>query len=130
MRDFGPTIDVTRRTEIVRAAREVFELATRRRSAVASEFALEISGNPIVVNEADVRWDEGRMRVALTTAEAHPMFDWLIEITANIGEVDYFKHYLILPDEIVLAQRKVLTPIDEVEAQVILGDLKLALAQL
>jgi hypothetical protein len=128
MREFGKNIDEQERAEIIRAARDVFDGSVKKRAARASEFALEIPGDPIMVNEVDVRWEEGRLRVAMTTEEAHPMFEWLIEITANMGEVDYFKHYLVLEDDVVLAQRKVLTPIDSEEAAVVLADLALAAA--
>lgn len=130
LREFGQTIGSRRRAEIVRVAEALFEAAGVKRSAQASEFELEVEGDPVVVNEADVRWKAGRLRVAKTTPEARPPFEWLIEITSNVNEVDYFKHYLVLEDEVVLAQRKVLTPIDDQEAAVILADLAAARAML
>lgn len=130
MREFGPTIGDERRAEIVRAAEAVFEAALKRRGARASEFEMEVPGDPVVVNEADIRWPSGRLRIAKTMPEARPPFEWLIEITSNVDETDYFKHYLVLEDGIVLAQRKVLTPIDDQEAAVILADLAIAKAEL
>jgi len=130
MREFGPEIDGSRREEIMRAAEIVFAEAAARRAARASEFELEISGDPVVVYEAQVRWPDGRMRVAKTSPAARPPFEWLIEITSNVNETDYFKHYLILENTVVLAQRKVLTPIDDQEAAVVLADLAVAKAHL
>jgi len=43
-----------------------------------------------------------------------------------VGETDYFKHYLVREYDIFLAQRKILTPIAGVEAEVIRGDLAAA----
>ena len=126
MREFGRTIDEVRRAEIVRAAERLFEQAGRKREVRASEFELEFPGDPVVVHEADIRWPDGRLRVAKTASRARPPFEWLIEITSNVGETDYFKHYLVLEDSIVLAQRKVLTPVDDIEAGVILADLEAA----
>ena len=130
MREFGQVIEENRRDEIIRAARTLFDAAGPKREARASEFELDLEGDPIMVNEADMRWTSGRMRVAMTTQDARSLFNWLIEITSNIGEVDYFKHYLVLENEIVLAQRKVLTPIDDQEALVILADLNTAREQI
>jgi hypothetical protein len=132
MREFGPTIGAEKRAEIVRAAEELFEAAgdRRRRESRASEFELEIEDDPVVTREADVHWPDGRLRIAKTTPEARPAFEWLIEITSNVGETDYFKHYLVLDQDVVLAQRKVLTPIDDAEADMILADLAAASADL
>ncbi len=109
---------------------DLFGAIEHKRAAHASEFEFEMEGDPIVVNEADMRWPDGRMRIAVTTPEARPPFEWLIEITSNIDEGDYFKHYLVLEGDVVLAQRKVLTSIDDVEAAIVLADLKTAAAVL
>jgi len=130
MREFGPGIDRSRYTQIVEAAEAFFEAATSKRDVHASDFAMELDGDPVVTRESDVKWAEGRMRVAKTVSEARPPFEWLMEITANIDEGDYFKHYLIREEDIVLAQRRVLTPIDEVEAKIMLEDLAKAQAAL
>lgn len=130
MRDFGSSIDMSTRQAVIDAAEQVFAAAKRQREVPASDFALEIQSNPIMVLEAEVKWPQGRMRIAKTTAKARPPFEWLMEITSNINEGDYFKHYLILDNDIVLAQRKTLIPIDETEANIILADLAEAKRQL
>jgi hypothetical protein len=50
-----------------------------------------------------------------------------MERSSDVGEADYFKHYLVRAHDIVLAQRKVLTPLDAEEAGVLRGDLDAAL---
>lgn len=130
MREFGPTITPQRREEILLAAQAVFDAGGNVRAIRASDMALEIDGDPIVAHEVSVKWPEGRMRVARTEASARPPFEWLWEITSNIDEGDYFKHYLIRDEDVVLAQRRVLTPIDDEEAVIVLEDLALALDQL
>ena len=64
-----------------------------------------------------------RGEIAATLPNARPPFDWLMEITSELGVADYFKHYLIRENDIVLAHRKTLTPIDDLEAKIILADL-------
>jgi len=123
VRELGPGIHRARYEQIVVAAEAFFEAASAKRDVRASDFAMELLGDPVLTRESEVKWPEGRMRVAKTLPEGRPPFEWLIEITANIDEGDYFKHYLVREDDIVLAQRRVLTPIDEVEAKIILKDL-------
>ncbi len=130
MREFGKAISYEKRADITRAAMVVFNATPNRKLARASEFELDVADDPVVVYIADVRWKEGRLRIAVTTQEAQPSFEWQVEITSNVDETDYFKHYLILDEQVVLAQRKVLTPIDEEEAAVILADLAKAEAVL
>ena len=126
MRDIGSGIDKARYDQIVAAAEAFFEAASTKREVRASDFAIELPGDPVLTRESEVKWPEGRMRVAKTLPAARPPFEWLIEITANIDEGDYFKHYLIREADIVLAQRRELTPIDEIEASIILDDLAAA----
>jgi hypothetical protein len=123
MRDFAAPIGRKRYDEIVSKAQALFDQAPRVREVKASDFAMEIDGDPVVVHEAQLKSEAGRLRIAKTQAEARPPFEWFMEITSDVGEADYFKHYLIREDDIVLAQRKELTPIDEPEAALILHDL-------
>jgi hypothetical protein len=130
MRDFGPVIDPSKRGEILTLAKLIYDRGEPKRDIRASEFAMEDETDSIVAHEVDLRFEHERMRVAITEQEARPPFEWLVEITSDIGESDYFKHYLIRDHDVVLAQRKVLTPVDEVEANLILADLKTALGWL
>ena len=130
MRIFEAPIHSDRYDEIVAAAQVLFDQTTPRREVKASDFAMEIEGDPVVVHEAQMKTEVGRLRIAKTEASARPPFEWLMEITSDVGEADYFKHYLIREDDIVLAQRKELTPIDETEAVLILHDLAAMAASL
>jgi hypothetical protein len=126
MRDFGPPIGQATYDAIRQAALELYEAIPQKREVPARAFAMEEEPDRIVVTEADLRWPDGRVRVALTKPEARPPFEWLVEITSDVNEADYFKHYLVREDDIVLAQRKVLTPLDDQEAQTMLADLAAA----
>lgn len=130
MRTFAEPISAERRREIVAAAQAFFSEAHDRRNMLAEQFAMDGEPQRVVATEAEVRWPEGRMRVAHSKPEERPPFEWTYEITSDIGEADYFKHYLIRDNDIVLAQRKDLTVIDEQEAMVVLTDLADALKAL
>jgi hypothetical protein len=112
------------RTEILELAQEIFREAEPKRTVRARDFAMEENPDQEVVDEVDLRHDHERLRIALTRPEARPPFEWLLEITSDIGESEYFKHYLIRDHDVVLAQRKVLTPVDAEEAALILSDLR------
>ena len=51
-------------------------------------------------------------------------------MTSEINEGDYLKHYLIRDNDMVLAHRKVLTEVDNDEAELLIGDLEQTLASL
>jgi hypothetical protein len=126
MREFGTPVGPETRMEILKLARSIFDRAQSKREVRASEFAMEEDPDRVVVDEVDLRHEHERLRIAETKSEARPPFEWLLEITSDIGEADYFKHYLIRDDDVVLAQRKVLTPLDAVEAELVLADLRTA----
>ncbi|HEY6736261.1 MAG TPA: hypothetical protein VI322_00940 [Candidatus Saccharimonadia bacterium] len=126
MREFGEVISPDTRTAIVAAAQAFYAAAPQRRTMLAEQFAMDGDLRRVVATEAEVKWPGGRMRVAHSRPEERPPFEWIYEITSDVGEADYFKHYLIREDDIVLAQRKELTPIDQAEAEVILQDLAAA----
>lgn len=114
------------RTEILKLARALYDRVESKRDVRASDFAMDGDQERVVAHEVDLRHEGERLRVAVTEPSARPPFEWLLEITSDVGEADYFKHYLIREHDVVLAQRKVLTPIDQQEADVILRDLKTA----
>jgi hypothetical protein len=130
MREFGPVIDPAKRGQILTLAKQIYDRAEPKREIHASEFAMEDETDRVVAHEVDLREEHERMRIAVTEPSARPPFEWLLEITSDIGEAEYFKHYLIRDHDVVLAQRKVLTPLDNQEADLILGDLKIALGWL
>jgi hypothetical protein len=126
MREFGPPVDEGVRDEILKLAQSLFDRTEPKRAVRAKEFAMDENPEQVVVHEVDMRGDEGRLRVAVTEPDARPPFEWLLEITSDVGESEYFKHYLVREHDVVLAQRKVLTPIDAEEAELILSDLRTA----
>jgi hypothetical protein len=126
MREFGQPAGIGAREEILSLARSVFARAGAKRAVRAKEFAMEEDPERVVVHEVDLKHEGERLRVAVTEPDARPPFEWVLEITSDVGHADYFKHYLVLADEVVLAQRKVLTPIDREEADLILSDLRIA----
>jgi hypothetical protein len=128
LREFGPAANESVRNEILALAQSIYRQTQPKRAVKAHEFAMEEHPDDVVVHEVDVKWDDERLRIAMTEATARPPFEWLVEITSDVGESDYFKHYLVRDHDVVLAQRKVLTPIDDEEAAIVMADLKAALA--
>lgn len=126
MREFGPAVGGNVRAEIMKLAKALYDEVPTKREVLAKDFAMEENPERIVVREVDLRSGDDRLRVAVTTPDARPPFEWLVEITSDIGEADYFRHYLIREHDVVLAQRKVLTPVDAVEADRIITDLQTA----
>ena len=126
MREFGLPVGSEVRSRILELARQVFDLAEPKHEVRASEFAMDEAPDRVVVHQVDLKQDGNRLRIAITQDDARPPFEWLLEITSDIGDADYFKHYLVRDADVVLAQRKVLTPLDEVEAAVVLADLQTA----
>ena len=118
------------RTEIMTVARTLYDRADTKRDVRAKDFAMDGDQERVVAHEVDLKHEGERLRVAVTEPGARPPFEWLLEITSDVGEADYFKHYLIREHDVVLAQRKVLTPIDQQEADLILSDLRTAAAWL
>jgi len=130
VRTFGAPEGKGTRAEIVALAVSIFSLSGSKRAVRAREFAMEDEPERVVASEVDVRWGSERLRIAATEPDARPPFEWIWEITSNVGESDYFKHYLVREEDVVLAQRKVLTPIDAAEARIIMHDLRLAQSHL
>ena len=110
--------------------KEIYETGNTKREVTAGEFSMEENPEQVVVKEVEVKWDGERLRVARTEDSARPPFEWLYEVSSDVGESDYFKHYLARAKDIVLAQRKVLTVIDGDEADVLEADLQAALEAL
>jgi hypothetical protein len=126
MREFGPVIDAQVRQQILNLAKSIFDRVEPKRDVKAGDFAMEENPDQVVVHEVDLRGGDERLRVAMTEPAARPPFEWLLEITSDVGESEYFKHYLVREHDVVLAQRKVLTPVDAQEAELILADLRTA----
>jgi hypothetical protein len=128
MREFGEPIGADARKELVDLIERVYALVPAKREVSAGEFAMEEQPERIVVKEIDLRWDGERLRIGKTLDDARPPFEWVYEISSDMGESEYFKHYLVREDDIVLAQRKLLSVIDAEEAAILRADLQEALA--
>ena len=127
MRDFGAPISEDARLQLMELIDRLYASAPAKREVTAGEFAMEENPERIVVREIDLKWDDQRIRIGRTLDEARPPFEWVYEISSDMGESEYFKHYLVRESDIVLAQRKVLTVIDDEEAAILRSDLEEAL---
>jgi hypothetical protein len=117
------------RQELVDMVERLYDQLPARREVTAADFMMDdLPGEQVVVQEGELKWDGNRIRVGRSLPDARPPFEWSYEVSSDVGEADYFKHYLVLEKEIVLAQRKVLMPIDDEEAEVLRADLQAALA--
>jgi hypothetical protein len=120
-------INAARREQVRALAQEIYDKVEPKRPVTAGEFAMDGDPGVVVARQVDLKNEGERLRVAMTEASARPPFEWLLEITSDIGQSEYFKHYLIRDEDIMLAQRKILTPVDAQEFEVIMKDLKTAL---
>lgn len=126
MREFTGKITAELDRRIREAAEAVFKLMPEKKSTYGAELAMN-DGEAVVLTEGTLKLPNGeKIQIAVTRPEARPPFEWLVEITSLIDETDYFKHYLIRDNDIVLAHRRDLMPIDNEEAEVILADLETA----
>ena len=130
MREFGRPINTTTRDQLLDLIIQAYSSVPAKREVTAGEFAMEDRPERIVVKEVEFKWDGQRLRVAMSEPAARPPFEWVYEVSSDVGESEYFKHYLVRNEDIVLAQRKVLTPIDDEEAAIMRDDLLAALASL
>ncbi len=94
------------------------------RNVLGAEFVME-PADAVVIHELDVMTEQGRFRLAATMPEARPPFEWLFEITSEINTGTAMRHYLLLEKEIVVAERRTLTPLEAEDAELILSDLSL-----
>jgi hypothetical protein len=123
MREFGAVVSVELAARIRREALALFELMPGKQPVLGEALAMDET-DLLVLEVAEVLDENGnKFKLSVTRPQARPPFEWLIEISSDLGESEYFKHYLVREEDIVLAQRKVLTPIDEAEADIILADL-------
>ncbi len=123
MREFGPAISAELDARIRSEALALFEVMPSKQPVLGDALAMDET-EMLVLEAAEVLDESGnKFKLSVTRPQARPPFEWLIEISSDLGASEYFKHYLIREDDIVLAQRKILTPIDEAEADIILTDL-------
>lgn len=128
MREFSKPISAEIKDELVALIIQVYSLVPAKREVTAADFAMTDRPARIVVKEVELKWNTERLRVAMSEPSARPPFEWSYEVSSDVGESSYFKHYLVRDTDIVLAQRKVLTPLDAKEADILRADLQAALA--
>ena len=80
--------------------------------------------------KVDLDNETGSISLAQSEPSAHPPFEWLVEVTSEIGDSNYLRHYLVRDNDMVLAHRKVLTEVDDDEARKLIADLELTFASL
>jgi hypothetical protein len=116
MREFSPPVAPILRLTVIELVDQIITLAPKE----------------LVSESAKVNLSEGVGQVAVARSEAiaRPPFEWLVEVTSQINETDYLKHYLVRENDIVLAHRKVLTEVDDTEAEQLIRDLKQTLLAL
>jgi hypothetical protein len=125
MRTFGPAHSADQRGEILALIKELIAGAPHLVHVPARDYLLEPPG-AVIIDEATYETPDGEIRVALSRPEFRPPFEWIGEVTSYINESEYFKHYLVRDDDVVLAQRRDLTVIDDTEARMLLSELELA----
>ncbi len=126
MRPFGPPLSAQRSAEVAAAIAAVYPRLPLRREVLGADYMME-PADAVVINVGELKIKNGpRLRIGQTVPTARPPFEWFYELTSDVTPADYFKHYLVLEDQIVLAHLKVLTPIDEPEAALIMSDLATA----
>jgi hypothetical protein len=128
LKELGEPIGADETAQLVALIEQVYRSVPAKREVTAADFSMdELPPGRIVVREVELKWSGERLRVGNTLEDARPPFEWIYEVSSDVGEADYFKHYLVRAHDIVLAQRKVLTPLDAEEAGVLRGDLDAAL---
>jgi hypothetical protein len=126
MRSFGQALSSARTAEITALIAELYALLPLRREVLGAEYMME-PADAVVIQVGELKVKNGpRLRIGATQPAVRPPFEWLYELTSDVTPADYFKHYLVLEDQIVLAHLKVLTPIDDAEGDLIMSDLLMA----
>ena len=126
MRTFGPAASAQQLAKVQAAVAELYARLPDHQPVLRESLGLD-RPQEVALYQAEIKFKDGqRLRIGATEPGARPPFEWLYELSSDIGEADYFKHYLLRRDDIMFAQRKELTPIDEAEAELILHDLAVA----
>jgi hypothetical protein len=123
--EFYPPVSAEKRSELIALVDELIGLCPKLKHQYGRDLAMD--DEDLLVSKVakfDLGEEVGTVTVARSEAIARPPFEWLAEITCDINDVGYLKHYLVRESDVVLAHRKVLTEIDDQEAERIIGDLK------
>jgi hypothetical protein len=131
MREFDPPVSPELRQQIIDLVVEILERASKVKPLYGRDFAMD-AADAYVGARANLDLGEEIGSISLAQAEpgTEPPFEWIVEVTSEIGESEYLRHYLVRENDVVLAHRKVLTEVDDKEATSLIDDLKMALATL
>jgi hypothetical protein len=126
MPTFSGSLAPANHARVVELVVELLAKAPEVEEVTGVSYAME-PADQVVIRRIDLVLGEGRLRVGMTESSVRPPFEWLAEITSDIGTSEYWKHYLVRESDLVLAQRRDLTVINDAEAGMIIGELELAL---
>jgi len=132
MRNFSPPVRPELREQIVDLVQQIIAAAPKTkqqfgRDLIMDDTELLVSESAKITFDND---DDAVISLAQSMPAARPPFEWLVEITSELEPSDYLKHYLVRQDDMVLAHRKVITEVDDWEAEALIDDLKLTLKSL
>lgn len=125
MRPFGNPVSPSLREQVLAEVTRLVAAFPSSRELKAGEYVLE-PADEVVLDVATITTGVGMVKLHVCRPGWAPPFEWLAEITSEIPGTDYLKHYLVREQDIVLAQRKELSVIDDEEAGLILADLEIA----
>ena len=129
MPEFTPPVSNELRLKLLKLVDELIDACPKLKIQHGHDLAMD--EEELVVSKVakfDLGDEVGTVTVARSEAVARPPFEWLAEITCEINDAGYLKHYLVRDSDVVLAHRKVLTEIDNAEAERIITDLKQTLS--
>lgn len=129
MPEYGQPVKEELRQEVLNAIKQLIADCPTANKVTAEDYVLE-PAEAVVIDHAVIHTDEGDIDLNVCRPEWYPPFEWLAEVTSDLPGTDYLKHYLVRDSDIVLAQRRELTVIDDAEAERILADLEIAAAAL
>lgn len=130
MRNFSPPVRPELREQIVDLVQQIIAIAPKTKQQFGRDLIMDDT-ELLVSESARITFDDGAViSLAQSTPAARPPFEWLVEITSELEASDYLKHYLVRQDDMVLAHRKVITEVDDQEAEALVADLKLTLESL
>jgi len=131
MREFNPPASGELRQRIVELVSAILEYAPKVKTQYGRDLAMDEEDLAVSRSvKLDLGEEVGTISLAESEAVARPPFEWLAEVTSEIGESDYLRHYLVRQDDLVLAHRKVITEVDDREAESLIADLELTLSSL
>lgn len=131
LRSFTPPVQPELRETIIELVGQIIASAPKVKQQFGRDLAMD-QLDLLVSESTKISFGDGQgmVNVAQSMAAARPPFEWIVEITSEIRDSDYLKHYLVRDNDVVLAHRKVLTEVDNQEAEELIDDLQQTLEYL